>query len=131
MASVPSPPCCCSVQNLSMPSNIRVPSPEPGEDLRLYFDEMVENDRFGLSLDYSVTEFDELARLAGITVTGAEVSDAGVAVRYTASWEAFHACDAKTVGGEHTRVVRGSRESTDWVFERTTPLSARSTVDEF
>lgn len=119
------------MQNPRMPTAIRVPIPQPGEDLRLYFDEMVENDGFGLALDYGVSEFDELARLTGLTVTGAQATDTGVAVHYTVSWEAFHACDDKTIGGDHARVVRGRKDGTAWVFEPANTSGSRSTVDEF
>ncbi|MGM9480270.1 hypothetical protein ACS5PN_03660 [Roseateles sp. NT4] len=92
---------------------------------------MVENDGFNLVLDYNVSEFDELARLTDLAVTGAEATDAGVAVHYTVSWEAFHACDDKTVGGDHARTVRGRKDGTDWVFEKAAAPATRSTVDEF
>ncbi|MCE4540771.1 hypothetical protein LXT12_26430 [Pelomonas sp. P7] len=114
-----------------MPTDIRVPIPQPGEYLRLYFDEMVENDGFDLALDYSVSEFDELARLTGLTVTDAPATDAGAAVHYTVSWEAFHACDGKAVGGDHSRVVRGRKDGADWVFDKAAAPTTRSTVDEF
>lgn len=113
-----------------MPADIRVPIPRAGEDLRLYFDEGVENDQFGLALDFSVVEFDELARLTDIEVTGAEVTDTGVAVHYIVSWQAFHACDDNTIAGEATRVVRGTTDGADWVFMKAMPPAVRSTLDE-
>lgn len=113
-----------------MVSDIRVPIPKPGEDLTLYFDEMVDNDGFSMALDYGVAEFDERARLSGVVVTGAEITEAGVAVRYTVSWEAFHACDGKTVGGDQGRLVRGRTDGETWLFETAPFPVSRSTVDE-
>lgn len=114
-----------------MPADIRVPIPRAGEDRRLYFDEGVENDQFGLALDFSVAEFDERARMTDIQVTGAEASNFGVAVHYTVIWEAFHACDGKTIRGDAVRIVRGKTEGADWLFEKAAPPTVRSTLDEF
>lgn len=114
-----------------MPADIRVPIPRADEDLRHYFDEMVENDQFGLALDFSVEEFEELARMVDIQVTGAEATDAGIAVHYTVSWEAFHACDDKSISGDAARVVRGRTDGADWLFEKAAPPTVRSTLDEF
>lgn len=114
-----------------MPAEIRVPIPRAGEDLTLYFDEMVDGDGFAHALDFKVNEFDELARMTDIQVTGAEATDAGVAVTYTVSWEAFHSCDDKTISGESPRVVRGTLDGADWLFERAAPPTVRSTLDEF
>ncbi|WP_394418106.1 hypothetical protein [Roseateles sp. BYS78W] len=114
-----------------MPADMCVPIPAPGEYLQLYFNEMVENDGFGLALDFSAAEFDELAQMTDLQVTGAEATEAGVAVHYTVSWEAFHACDDRTVGRENARVVRGTVDGCDWLFERAAPSAGRSTVDEF
>lgn len=111
-----------------MPTDLRVPIPPRVEDLRLYFDEMVENDGFGLALAYSVAEFDELAQLTDLAVTGGQATDTGVDI---VSWEAFHACDDKTVGAEHARVVRSRKDGTDWVFEPANTPGSRSTFDEF
>lgn len=114
-----------------MPAETRVPIPREGEDLQLYFDAMVDADGFTHALDFSVAEFDELARMTDIQVTGAEASDAGVTVNYTICWEAFHACDGKTINGQSARVVRGKVDGADWLFERAAPNSVRSTLDEF
>lgn len=114
-----------------MPADMCVPIPAPGEYFQLYFNEMVENDGFGLALDFSAAEFDELAQMTDLQVTGAEATEAGVAVHYTVSWEAFHACDDRTVGRENARVVRGTVDGCDWLFERAAPSAGRSTVDEF
>jgi hypothetical protein len=113
-----------------MPADIRLPFPKADQDLRLYFDESVES-QFGLALDFSVAEFDELARMTGIVVSGAEATDVGVAVHYTVSWEAFHACDDKIVTGAAARFVRGKRERSGWLFEKSAPPDVRSTRDEF
>lgn len=118
-------------QNCGVFAPIRIPIPRPGDDLALYFDEMVGNDAFGLALDYSVTEFDELARLADVRVTNAEASDSGVIVHYKVYWEAFHACDDRTVTGDNARLVRGKLDGAAWHFEKAAPPAARSTLDEF
>lgn len=114
-----------------MPSDIRVPIPSAGDDLRLYFDESVENDKFGLALDYSVAEFDELARMTDIQVINVEFNDAGVAVHYTVSYEAFHPCDDKRIQGDTARIVRGRTEGAHWVFEKAAAPAERGTLDEF
>lgn len=114
-----------------MAADIRVTLPRPGEGLKLHFDEMVDGDGFAYALDFSVAEFDELARLTDIQLTGAEASDVGVAVYYTVYWEAFHACDDKTVTGDSARVVRGKLDGAGWLFEKATPPCVRSTLDEF
>jgi len=115
-----------------MADELRVALPEPGEDLCRYFDERVQNGGLDLSLDLSVVEFDELAQLAAVTVTEVETSTSGIAVNYTVSWTAFHACDDRTFGGTHARVLRGRIDGGEWVFERVPPLpTQRDTVDEF
>jgi hypothetical protein len=113
-----------------MTADIRVPIPAPGEDLRWFFDESVENDQFGLALDFSVAEFDELARMTDIEVIDVDVSDAGVAVHYSVSWAAFHPCDDKTIQGDTVRIVRGRTERTHWLFEKAASPATRSTLDE-
>ncbi|MBW8843590.1 MAG: hypothetical protein JF607_01275 [Burkholderiales bacterium] len=114
-----------------MPRDIRVPIPDQATDLRLYFDEMVENDAFGTALDFSVAEFDELARLVDLQLTGAEATAGGVAVYYSVYWEAFHACDDKTVGGDHARIARGKVDGSDWVFTRAELPVGRTPADDF
>ena len=106
--------------------------PMPGVALRGYFDERVQNGSLDPALDLSVVEFDELAQLAAVTVTGAETSTTGIAVNYTVSWTVFHACDDRTFGGTHARVLRGRVDGDAWVFEQASPPpTQRDTVDEF
>lgn len=106
--------------------------PTPGVDLRGYFDEQVRRGELDIALDLSVIEFDDLAQLAGITVTGVNTSAAGIAVNYTVAWTSFHACDDRTFGGTHARMLRGRAEGGGWVFEPHEPLPTRSdSADEF
>jgi hypothetical protein len=111
---------------------IRVAMPAPGAELRGYFDERVASGSLDLALDLSVVEFDELAQLAGVAVTAVDTSGAGIAVHYAVSWTSFHACDDRTFGGAHARVLRGRAEGGEWVFERHEPLpTQRDFADEF
>jgi len=115
-----------------MAHDLRVALPEPGDDLCRYFDERVQNGGLDPALDLSVVEFDELAQLAGVTVTGVETSAGGIAVNYTVAWTSFHACDDRTFGGTHARVLRGRVEGGEWVFERHEPWPThRDSVEEF
>ncbi|WP_457426837.1 hypothetical protein [Roseateles sp. P5_E7] len=115
-----------------MPDHIRLLAPPPGEDLRRYFDERVAGGGLEAALDLSVVEFDELAQRTGVTVTRVDASDAGIAVHYTVAWTSFHACDDRTFGGAHARVLHGCSEGHEWVFERPEPLPIhRDTLDEF
>ena len=111
---------------------IRVTPSAPGEDLHRYVDECVKRGDLDAALDLSVVEFDELAQLANVAVTAVDVSDFGITVHYTVTWTSFHACDDRTFGGSHARVLRGRREGDAWVFDRHEPLPTRqSTHDEF
>jgi len=110
---------------------MRLPIPAAGTDLERCVDERVQRGDLDAALDLSVVEFDELAQLANIAVTAVDVSDAGIAVHYTVTWTSFHACDDRTFGGSHARVLRGRREDDAWVFDRHEPLPTRqSTHDE-
>jgi hypothetical protein len=111
--------------------DILVPIPEHNVDLRVYFDEMVDNDAFGKALDYGVSEFDERARLLDLQVTEVQATAAGVAVCYSVSWEAFHACDDRTICGEQVRVVKGTIDGPNWAFAQAPIFESRSTADEF
>jgi hypothetical protein len=114
-----------------MPGKTPVPIPQTGEDLRHYFAALVRREGGLLpALDLSVVEFDELAQLTEISVTSAEATDAGVAVGYSVSWTAFHACDDKTVSGRHERMARGRAEGGNWVFDVVEPLPGRHAGDE-
>lgn len=110
---------------------MRLPVPGPGTDLTRYVDEQVQRGGLDAALDLSVVEFDELAQLANVAVTAVDVSDAGIAVHYTVTWTSFHACDDRTFGGTHARLLRGRREGDAWVFARHEPLPTRQdTHDE-
>jgi len=111
---------------------VRVALPALGVDLCRHFDALAANGVLDAALDLSVVEFDELAQFAGITVTGVETSTTGIAVNYTVAWTSFHACDDRTFGGTHARVLRGHNEGGAWVFKRHEPLPTRSdSVDGF
>jgi hypothetical protein len=97
-----------------------------GVDLRGYFDEQVLSGSLDAALDLSVVEFDELAQLASVTVTGVETSAADIHVNYSVAWTSFHACDDRTFGGTHCRMLRGRAEGGGWVFEPHEPLPTRS-----
>jgi len=108
---------------------VRLPVPGLGTDLQRHVDELVQRGGFDAALDLGVVEFDELAQLAGVTVTGVDTSAAGIAVRYTVAWTSFHACDDRRFGGTQARVLRGRREGDAWVFDRHEPPPTRH--DEF
>lgn len=115
----------------ALTQRIRATPSAPGEDLYRYVDECVKRGDLDAALDLSVVEFDELAQLANVAVTAVDVSDAGIAVHYTVTWTSFHACDDRTFGGTHARVLRGRREGDAWVFARHEPLPTRQdTHDE-
>lgn len=82
------------------------------------------------ALDLSVVEFDELALLQALTIEAVEASATGVALHYSVSWEAFHACDGVTVRGQHRRLVRGVVEDDSWHFNPATPHPTRDSADE-
>lgn len=105
--------------------------PEPGEDLRRYVDERVKHGVLDAALDLSVVEFDELAQLSSVTVTGIDESDAGIVVSYTVAWTSFHACDDRRFGGTHARLLRGRRDNLAWTFDRHEPVAPRGTDEEF
>lgn len=75
-----------------MPKTIRVPIPDEDTDLVWYFDEQVENDQFGLTLDYSVREHDERAEIDEVRISEVEVSADGVRVHYEIDWSAHYGC---------------------------------------
>ena len=115
-----------------MPDLVWLPVPGPGEDPCRYVDEHVQRGDLDAALDLGVVEFDELAQLANVTVTGVDASGDGIAVSYTVAWTSFHACDDRRFGGTHARVLRGRREGGAWVFDRhESPPAQRSTVEEF
>jgi len=106
--------------------------PAPGVDLHGHFEAQVTSGALDAALDRSVAEFDELAQLAGIKVSAVESSAAGIAVHYTVTWTSFHACDDRTFGGSHARVLRGRAEGDAWVFNRQEPLPIRhDSAEEF
>lgn len=113
-----------------MTQAIRVPMPEPSEDLQRYFDDMVENDQFGLALDFAVGEFGPRARMSDLEVTGAMADQDGIAVSYLIHWETPHACDGEAPGGRVARVARGLVDGTDWVFQMAALPAARGTREE-
>jgi len=108
-----------------------VPVPTSGVVLREHFDALVTGGVLDAALDLSVVEFDELAQLAGIAVTGVETSPTGIAVSYMVAWTSFHACDDRTFGGRHARLLRGRADGDGWVFQPHQPLPARRAADEF
>jgi hypothetical protein len=111
---------------------VRVAMPATGVDLRGHFDVLATSGVLDAALDLSVVEFDELAQLAGIAVTGVDTSPASIAVHYTVAWTSFHACDDLTFGGSHARVLRGRAEGDAWVFNRQEPLPIRhDSAEEF
>ncbi len=111
---------------------MRLQMPEPGTDLQRHVDERVQAGALDAALDLSVVEFDELAQLASVTVSRVETSTAGIAVHYTVAWTSFHACDDRSFGGRHARVLRGRFEGDEWVFPRFEPWpTSRDAVDEF
>ncbi|MDR7273137.1 hypothetical protein J2X20_005822 [Pelomonas saccharophila] len=114
-----------------MPPEILVPIPEQNVDLRLYFDEMVDNESFAKALDYSVSEFDDLARLVDLEVIEVQATAADVVVCYQVSWEAFHPCDDRTIRGERVRTVKGSVDGSYWAFVKAPTSECRSTHNEF
>lgn len=106
--------------------------PAPGVDLRGYFDERVQVGDLDAALDLGVVEFDGLAQLTGITVTGVQTSTTGIAVNYLAAWTSFHACDDRSFGGTQARVLRGGVDGDEWVFQPHEPLPTRGDfADEF
>lgn len=114
-----------------MSGKIHIRVPAAGEDLQRYFAALVQrDDGFHRALDLSVVEFDELAQLTEVTVTGVEASGAGVAVSYSVSWAAFHACADQNISGRHARIARGRIEGPGWVFEAAEPLPERHAGDE-
>lgn len=108
---------------------VRLPIPGPGVALLHYFDERVRDGSLDAALDLSVVEFDEFGQLAGVTVTAVETSAARIAVNYAVSWTSFHACDDRSFGGTHVRVLRGRAEGSDWVFAPHEPLPTRCDAD--
>ncbi len=114
-----------------MPDPIRVPMPPAGDDLQRYFEALARHEDFRRVLDLSVVEFDELAQLSRLSITGAEATATGVAVSYAVAWTAFHACDDKTLHGQHQRIARGRAEGDAWAFEIAEAAPGRSTANEF
>ena len=109
-----------------------LPLPAAGADLKRHVDQQLAGGRLDPALDLSVVEFDELAQLAGVTVTGVDASGDDIAVRYCVHWTAFHACDDRSFGGTHARVLRGRRGDDGWVFRLHEPLPVRQGIyDEF
>lgn len=101
-------------------------------DLRDHLTGLVARGSLDAALDLSVVEFDELAQLAGVTVTGVEAVADRVAVHYAVAWTSFHACDDRRFGGRHARLLRGRLDGGDWVFERHQPWpTQRDAADEF
>lgn len=109
-------------------AEIAVPIPPEGAELLPHFQTHLP--LLQPALDLSVVEFDELALLQAITVEAVEASATGVALHYSVSWEAFHACDGVTVRGRHQRVVRGRLEVGRWCFPPAAPLPTRDSADE-
>ncbi|MDR7335980.1 hypothetical protein [Roseateles asaccharophilus] len=115
-----------------MPGKIHIRVPGAGEDLQRYFAALAQrDDEFRRALDLSVAEFDALAQLTEVTVTGVETGGAGVVVSYSVAWEAFHACADQNISGRHARIARGRVERGDWVFEVAASLPERHAADEF
>ncbi|HEY0953560.1 MAG TPA: hypothetical protein VGE36_02295 [Roseateles sp.] len=114
-----------------MPDPIRVPMPPAGVDLQRHFETLAQREDFGRALDLSVVEFDELAQLTRLSITGAKATATGMAVNYAVAWTAFHACADKTIHGQHLRIARGRIDGAAWVFEAAQPLPGRDTADEF
>jgi hypothetical protein len=104
--------------------------PIPPEDAELVPHFQIHLPLLQPALDLSVVEFDELALLQAITVEAVEASATGVALHYSVSWEAFHACDGVTVRGQHRRLVRGRREGDRWCFQPAAPQPTRDSADE-
>ncbi len=105
--------------------------PGPGTEVQGFFAALLASGALEAALDLSVVEFDELAQLAGCMLTRVETSATGIAVNYTVTWTAFHACDDRRFGGQHARVLRGRVDGDEWVFERHEPLPNRGdSVDE-
>lgn len=100
-----------------MAQALRLAMPGPGEDLRSWFEARVQAGQLDAALDLSVVEFDELAQLAAVTVTGVEQTQSGVALNYQVVWTSFHACDDRHFGGQHARTLRGRADQGDWLFE--------------
>jgi len=106
--------------------------PASGTDLHAYFEARLVSGALDAALDLSVVEFDELAQLAGVTLTSLEASATAIALGYSVSWTSFHACDDRSFGGTHARVLRGRVHGGAWLFERHEPLPThRDSADEF
>ena len=113
-----------------MSGAIRLPIPAAGTDPRREIEACVRRGELDAALDLSVVEFDELAQLAAVAVTAVDTSATGIAVHYAVTWTSFHACDDRTFGGTHARVLRGRAEGGAWVFAPHEPLPSRHDSDD-